>query len=312
MKKYIIIGLFFITNALIAQEKIGGNIINLSAYIPEQAEEIPYIARSLFINKLGQIITSNGVSNNINNSRFILVPNATVLSKDITATAPPKVALNIEVTLYIGDGYAGNLFNSETFQLKGVGINETKAFMSALKGLNPNNPKIQQFIDKSKNKIVSYFDENCSKIQKEIDVLESQNKFGEALSLLSSIPIKSSCFNKVEDKFKTLYKKTIDIDCERKLVLATALWAANQDIETANKAGELLASIEPNAACFNKVTDLYNKIGNRVKDLSDRGWTVYLKQVEIEKDQIQAARDIGVAFGNNQPKNPVYNIRGWF
>jgi len=312
MKKLIIIGAFLISTVLMAQEQgVGnGNSIALGAHIPEQAEGIPATARRMLINKLGQIITKNGVSDTAD-SRFILVPNITVLSKNITPTAPPKVALNLEVTLYVGDGIEGDLFNSRSFLFKGVGTNETKAYISALRGLNPNNSKVQQFITASKNKVVTYFNENCAKVIKEIDILESQNEFGKALLKLSSIPLSSSCFNKVDSKFKTLYKKMIDKDCKKKLTLATAVWATNQDVNAANKAGALLASIEPSSKCFKGVNTLYTKIAKRVKTITDRPWTVYLQKAEMQKDIIKAARDIGVAYGKNQPRYPFYNIEGW-
>jgi hypothetical protein len=34
--------------------------------------------------------------------------------------------------------------------------------------------------------------------------------------------------------------------------------------------------------------------------------------VNLEASRIKAARDIGVAYGNGQPKSIVYNVRGWW
>ncbi|NOR28334.1 MAG: hypothetical protein GQ540_07385 [Lutibacter sp.] len=312
MKKIIFIALFFVTIVVVAQEKENNNGILLGAHIPEQAEGIPSNAKSMFVNKLGQIITKNGISDDVNNSRFILVPNVTVLTKNITATAPPKVALNLEVTLYIGDGVAGNLFASESFQLKGVGNNETKAYMSALNRLSPGNSNVQKFISKGKQKIVTYYNENCTLLLKKSASLEAQSKFEEALEVLTKIPEVSTCFNKAKGKVKSLYKKVIDRDCKLKLNEASSIWAANQDIDAANEAGEILASIEPTSACFGQVKSLYSKISARVKELSDRSWRYKLKVLDLKKSEIKAARDIGVAYGNNQPNNVTYNTRGWF
>ncbi|MCD8454581.1 hypothetical protein LNJ08_09250 [Tenacibaculum finnmarkense genomovar ulcerans] len=310
MKKIVYI-LFFAATLLVAQEKSSNDGISLAAYIPRQTERIPSSAKRMLLNRLTQIITKNGISNNVYNSRFVLAPSVSILSKDITPTAPPKTALNLNVTLYIGDGISGTLFASQSIELKGVGNNENKAYISAIKRLSPKNPEILEFIEVGKKKIIEYYNANCSNIIKKAASLEAQNKFEEALVELTNVPVASTCFNKVKSKIKVLYKKVIDRDCKLKLAEATAIWAANQDIDAANEAGAILSTIEPQGACYGKVKSLYAKIAARVKDLSDRDWNYKLKELDLKKTYIKAARDIGVAYGKNQPKNVTYNTKTW-
>ncbi|BAO76878.1 hypothetical protein [Winogradskyella sp. PG-2] len=310
MKKIIYIFLFSVTTVLFAQENDNG--ITLGSYIPEQAEGIPSYAQNMLINKLGRIITENGISDNVYNSRFIITPNITVLSKNITGTAPTMIALSLDLTLYIGDGVAGNLFSSESIQLKGVGTNENKAYMSALKQVKPKNKEIQNFISKGKTKILEYYNANCQLMLNKAQKLESQNAFEEALLVLTHVPEASDCFNSVKSKIKPLYTKAIERDCTTKLNRASAIWAANQDIKAANKAGYILSTIEPSSSCFGQVKTLYSKISARVKDLGDRDWNYDLKVLEVRANVIEAARDIGVAYGENQPQSMTYNVRGWY
>ncbi|MDD7888112.1 hypothetical protein [Flavivirga sp. 57AJ16] len=310
MKKIIYIALFLVSSFMVAQQNDNG--ITLGAYIPEQAEGIPSYAQSMLKNKLGRIITENGISDNVYNSRFIITPNITVLSKNITGTAPTMVALTLDLTLYIGDGVAGNLFSSQSLQLKGVGTNETKAYMSALKMVKPKNPQIQSFISKGKAKIIDYYNTNCGLMVNKSQTLEAQNQFEEALFVLTSVPEASTCFNTVKSKIRSLYTKAINRDCTIKLNEASAIWAANQDINAANEAGLLLSSIEPSASCFGQVKTLYSKIAVRVKELGDRDWNYALKVLEVKADTIQAARDVGIAYGENQPESMTYNVRGWY
>ncbi len=59
------------------------------------------------------------------------------------------------------------------------------------------------------------------------------------------------------------------------------------------------------------------KIETRVKELDSREWKLALKiqqdDVDLEKASIKSARDIGVAYGSNQPKTITsYNISGWW
>ncbi len=302
--------MFLVSLAMSGQENDNG--ITLGTYISEQSEGIPAHARNMLKDKLRLIIIKNGISDNIYNSRFIITPNITVLSKNITGTAPPMVVLNIDLTLYIGDGIAGNLFSSESITLKGVGTNENKAYMTALKRVNPKNPDIQRFISNGKQKIIEYYNNNCNLMVKKAQSLEAQNNFEEALFTLTSVPEASDCFNSVKSKIKPLYTKTINRDCKVKLNEASAIWAANQDIDAANSAGALLANIEPTSSCFTQVKSLYAKIATRVKDLGDRDWNYDLKVLEVQVNTIQAARDVGMAYGKNQPESMTYNVRGWY
>lgn len=49
-----------------------------------------------------------------------------------------------------------------------------------------------------------------------------------------------------------------------------------------------------------------DKLLNREMDYKEKqGYDIQLKQ-------IAASRDVGVAYGKNQPKNVTYNIAGWY
>jgi hypothetical protein len=234
------------------------------------------------------------------------------LSKNIVPSAPPKIAYALEITFYIGDGIAGNLFESETVIAKGAGSSELKAYTSAIKSIKPNNKAVKDFFARAKTEIITYYDTHCDEIANRAKSLESQGKTGEALFAITNIPVASSCFAKNNQKISRLYKKAINEDCANKLNIATAYWAASQDLESANKSGALLASIDPNSSCFSDVKKLYTKISDRVKELSDRGWEYKLMELELDTSEIEAARAIGVAYGNNQAQNIKYNTRGWY
>lgn len=309
MKKIITFIFCFAATIIVAQDN--NYDISLGVYVPNQIEGLPGSAHSMLNNKLNQIITNNGISDNVNNAKFIMTPNITVMSKDVIGSAPTKVALNLEMTLYIGDGFAGNLFASESFSLKGVGTNETKAYMQAIKQLKSSNKKLQDFIASGKAKILDYYNTNCSQIIAESEALQRTENYQEALYLLVNIPTASSCFDTVKGKIEGLFKKAIDKQCLTNYAEAQAIWSANQDMEAANYAGALLAEINPRAACFNDVKKLFSKIEARVQDLQDRPWKLQLHEVDIRKTAIEAARQVGVAYGQNQP-NTVYNIRGWY
>lgn len=293
-----------------------GRVI-LSTYLPEQIEGMPDAAMNSLENKLSQIASVNGMGGNSYNSRFIITANVSVLSKDITPTAPPMLAYTLEVTFYIGDGIDGIKFSSYSVNLKGVGENETKAYISALKNLKTNDSQYQSFIDKGKSRIIEYYNSRCDFILKEAQSLVSRNEFDAAIYTLTSVPeVCADCYGKCMDAVGPIYQKQIDRDCQLKLAEANAIWYANQDINAANYAGEVLSDIEPQSACYKSALALTQKIAIRVKELDKREWNFKLKQqqdnVNIRKATIDAAKAIGVAYGNGQPKSIVYNVRGWW
>ena len=291
--------------------------ITLAAYVPQQIDKMPDAARSILANKLNQIVTQNGMGGAANNERFIITANVNVISKDLTATAPPMTALVLEVTLYIGDGFVGTKFSSTSISVKGVGESETKAYISALKGISPTNSNIQSFVGNGKSKIIEYYNSKCDFIIKEAQTLVSQNNFEEAIFKLTSVPeVCKECYDKCMDAVGPIYQKQIDRECKSKLMEANTAWNAAQDSYGADTAGGILAQIDPNASCYKEALALSNKIAQRIKEIDQRDWKLQLKEqqdnVDIQKATIKAVRDIGVAYGNGQPKTVTYNVRGWW
>lgn len=309
-----------INSTLIAQNKKGksddlGRIV-LNAYVSNQIEGLPSSAHRMLTSKLAQVASSNGIGGSTLNPRFILTPNITVLTKNLTATAPPMVALGLEITFYIGDGIEGILFANRSIEVKGVGTNETKAYIAAIKQIKSGNPDLKALIEEGKAKIIEYYNSKCDFIIKDAQVLESQNKYEEAILKLTSVPdVCKECYDKCADAVGPIFQKQIDMDCQLNLAEAKNSWNASQDSKAAEKASKYLAKINPNAACFNDVKKLSNQIANRIKELDQREWDFKLKvqqdDVDIDKAIVKAARDIGVAYGNNQPKT-VYNVKGWW
>ena len=283
------------------------NRIMLTAWVPEQIENMPMSARKSLENKLKQVVTANGLAGSPFNTRFIISANITVATKDIVPGPPPMHAMNLDVTLYIGDGFEGTVFSSQTISVKGVGTNETKAYMAGLKMIKTSNPEIQAFVEKGKQKIIQYYKDNCDLIIKKAQSIADQGNFDEAIFMLSSVPDAcEECYTKALAAVKPIYQAKIDADCKVKLQEATGVWNAAQDMEAAEKAGAILATIDPDAACFPQVKALSNKIAAKVKQIDDREWKYTLKEQAQESERIKAIRDIGVAYGKGPKSNVTY------
>ena len=292
--------------------------IAIVPYVTDQIEDLPEIAKNNLRSKMAQILTKQGIAGSAGfSSQFIMVPNVSVLSKDVVAGAPPKVALNLEVAFYIGDGINGVKYGSAAVMAKGVGQTETKAYVSALRNISSSNKELANLIETAKERILEYYNDGCDFILKEADNLAAQNKFDEALYALSSVPVVSKeCFNKAQDRIGNVYQQMIDRDCDMLLNQATNAWNAGQNYEAAVEATNLLNQIEPESACFSKVKTLSKNIRAGIKDTNNKEWAMLNKQLEsiteIEKNRLSTTKEIALAYANNQPKNVVYNVKGWW
>lgn len=291
--------------------------IALAAYVPQQIEKMPEGARTMLSNKLNQIVTQNGLGSSSFNSRFIITANIVVLTKDLLETAPPMTALTMEVTLYIGDGISGTKYASNAISVKGVGTNENKAYIEALKSIKPSESSIQSFINTGKSKIIEYYNYKCDVIIKEAQTLEEQNKYEEAIATLTAVPeICKDCFDKSMTAVGPIYKKYMDRQCRVKLAEAKNAWAASQNSSGAAQVAEVLSTIDPDAACYKEAIALSNAVSKKILELEKRDWNFKMKvndqSVSLKKQRIAAYRDVGVAFGNGQPKSITYNVHGWW
>ncbi|GHU68881.1 hypothetical protein FACS189413_06740 [Bacteroidia bacterium] len=297
-------------SGLQAQNKDADNIA-LSIWIPDNIDGLTAAAKQNLQNKLLQIATNNGISS-VGDSRFVLTANVIVTNKHISPDIPAKFVYEMDVTLYIGDGFDGKTFSSVSTTIKGIGTNETKAFNNALKNIRVNNPDYKTLVANGKNSIINYFNSRCDVFVKEIQTLAETQQYRRAMGLIASIPTEcTACWSKVLEAEKDLFYKRIDTECKTLILTATNIWNAGQDYDSAVESGFILSQINPQSACDADAVALSDKISLRMKELNQREWDflnrAYDKETETQQTLIRALRDIGVAFGENQqPVDVIY------
>lgn len=315
MKKIILSLILLATSFGFSQNSSNNSLIELNAYVPEQIEGMSDIAINNLENKLNQIVTTSGLGTTSESARFILTANIDVLTKDITPTAPPMHAITLNVNLIIGDGIEGIKFSTQSIVVKGVGENETKAYLAALKSIKANDPQYQTFIEKGKAKIIDYYTKKCDFIIKEAKSLAVQNQYDSALFELNAIPqVCTSCYDKVSQLILSIYKQKKDKECKILLADATNAWNASQNEEGASIAAEYLGQIDPNASCINEVKALTKKIGDKILSDNKKEWDfklkVYNDQAAYEREYLKAAKEIAVAYANTVSVS--YNVIDWY
>lgn len=286
--------------------------ISLTAVVPKQIKDLPPEAESLLKNKLNEITTKNGLGGSSLRPQFIITANVAVLTKDILPTGNGKMAMTLQVTLYIADYINKTSFSSVSIESKGVGDGETKAYIAGIRQLNAGNPQIKQFVEQGKTKIIEYYNSKCDFIIKEAKTMADQKKFEEAILKLTSIPdVCKECFNKAMDNVKPIYQLYLDDKCNKDLAKARTTWGGSLNYDGAMAAQSYLAGITPDAKCYNEAQELVKEIKAKVFADQKKEWEfalmVYKDGVDLQKQSIEAYRQIGVAAAENQP-SVVYDV----
>lgn len=283
------------SNAQVNLDDFGRIVLN--TYLPDNIA-IPTEAKNLLLTKLNQITSNNGMGGSQSNPRFIITANVNVGTKDIIAGPPQMIAQNLDVTLFIGDAITNTIFTNTTLSLKGVGTNENKAFIDALKNINPKNKDVIAFLEEGKTKIINYYSTNCDFIIKNAQTLVKQEKYDEAIFQLSLVPdVCKDCYFKCLDTLALIYQQKIDADCKVKFNEAKVTWAGAQTPNGAEKAGDILSTINPMANCQTDVTAFIKTIEAKLKADEKARWQFKMKQyadkIAMQKEQVRIAEEKG-------------------
>jgi len=309
MKKLIIIlSVLMLNFSSFAQNDLGtiddfGRIV-LTPVLPD-GMDMPASAQKLLLSKLTQIASRNGMGGVAVEPQFLITATVDVITKDITPTAPPMVAMNMDINLYIVDYVNKTVLSSYTYSAKGVGKTDDKAFISGIKNINPKSSKIRSFVKKGKNKIIEYYNTQCDVIIKEAQALEKVQKYEEAIATLLSVPeVCQECYFKALDAIEPIYKKMIGENCKEDVTAAkTAL--QNNDVDAAKR---YLMNVQPGTECYDEAVDLAKQINSmQIQEATEQGDTTAVEEFVLQatppatrEEKVAAYKQVGHEYVKNE------------
>lgn len=189
------------------------NRIAIAPVIIESALEMPKGLDQYMMTKMRQMISLNGLSAINDAPLFIIFPEIAVVDEQVTTTIPAMYIKEIEVNLVVADQYTKTAFSTVSYNLKGAGKTEKKAYQQALKRINPRDPRIKAFISKGKEAIIKYYNSDCDLIITRANSLLEQGQKEEALKLLNSVPpVCRECYDKANDLAASIATGSAEID----------------------------------------------------------------------------------------------------
>lgn len=270
MKKIILILLISVGFSLLAYSEI----VPMMAVIPPQSESLPVSVSKELQNKLVQIINTHGIGA-IDASQFFVTCQLTTTNKEVLAGPPTMIAQNINATFYVVDGLTKKTFGSTSLTLKGVGNNETKAYMNAIKNIRPNSTELDKLILDSSKKIKQYYKDNFNTIMNKVDVLIQQQEYDEAIVFLNSISETVVNNDIVTSKLKQVWQSKIDREGNYLLNDAQTFYA----VRDYDSAMETLRFIDP--ACNDNIINESKTLIASIKTAIDRD----IKRLEDKEDK---------------------------
>lgn len=169
--------------------------IAITPYIGENVE-ITGQARNLLLARMSNIINLNGLSAQEAASYFAMVPQISVVSEDITSTAPSMHAVTLYISFTIIDNYSGAVFGETNLEVRGVDQSRERAFTHAIRSLNPRAGQFRVFIERAKDQILTFYNTECDLVISTAQSLVEQNRKREAVEILTSVPpVSRECYD---------------------------------------------------------------------------------------------------------------------
>lgn len=284
--------------------------IHLMVAPVEQGEDVPAESNSALMSRLENAITASGVTADSNYGQFFVTGRFDHIYYDVLPGPPMQHAMHSDLTLYIGDVVGHKVFASTTFNLRGVGTSQQRAFINAMSYISKNNNKLERFIDEAKDKIIAYYDSHYRQLLTEAASAAATHEYEKALYLTTQIPSCCTGYSQAVDATKKYFKAYVDEQGRALLIAAKGEWAKAPDASCVDAAWAYLMQIDPSSSAYPEAEKLVNEILATSKD--DKRFETrekYHDSVNTERRIIDAARQVGVAYGNGQ--QPVTTNITW-
>ena len=292
-----------------SQTDNGVGKIALSIIMPDNVEGLSISNLSKLETKITQILTAKGLAATGYNNNFVIYPKFAIYETSIVESGMQDITIsNCELSLFIKQVDNNVIFATISKPLKGNGKDKQISITNAISKININDIEFQSFIDNGKAKIIAYYESKCGDIITKSESLVKMQDYEQALGLLMSVPEEVSCYSKVQEKSIEAYKAYQSQKCIEQLQQAKTLLASNRYNEALNT----LSYIDPSTPCFKESQTLMNDAASKVDAEEKKQWDFKMKKnndnVALEKERINAVKDIAVAYYKSKPTTVNYTF----
>lgn len=303
MKKYFIIFLMLLVFCCTkAQPSSEVGKIALSVILPENVDGLDISQLSKMESKITQIVTSTGLASSGYNNNFVIYPIFAIYETNVIEGGMQNITVvTCDLSIFIKQVDNNVVFSSISKQLKGSGQNKKTALTNAISKISTNDIEFKTFIKNGKDKIIQYYESKCQDIISKSEGLVKMQDYEQALGLLMTVPEEVSCYNKVQQKSIEAFKAYQKQKCIVQLQEAKTELASNNY----NSALNILSQIDPSTPCFKESQNLVNNAASKIDVEEKKQWDlemkVYNDEIALEKQRINAIKDIAAAYYKSKP-----------
>ncbi len=284
-----------------------GNI-SLSIVVPENSDMLNANQLGKLRTKLMKVASSNGMSGAGYNSNFVLYPVFDIYNEELVEGMQNIIVLGVEVSLFIKQVDNNMVFSSHTLQIEASGNDKNEALLDAINQIPLNNENVKKFLAESKQKIIAYYEKECPNISKQAETAANMSDYAKAFGILMSVPKEVSCSSQLSQLSVKIYKAYQNKICnENTLKGKSEISAGNY-----NEALYILSNIDPSSSCYGEAKSLIASIETKVSAEKKKEWDFKLKQysdeVELQKQRINAVKEVAVAYYKRTQPTYNYNL----
>lgn len=309
MKNSIILLIVFITSSIqfsFSQNKDDIGSISISVVTPKNSELLSYNQLSKLRNRVLKIASSNSLSSSGYNTNFVLYPIFEIYDEEVVEGMQNITIVEAELSLFIKQVENNLIFSTYTMTLEGSGRNKSDAITNIIGDIPTRNDKLKNFINEGKNEIINYYEKNCEKIENQALTAAKMKNFEQAFNIIMSVPSEVSCNKELQKTAIEIYKDYQNHICKTNMMKANTK-ISSQDYDYALS---ILANIDPASNCFSEAKRKITEIEGKVSEEKKREWEFKMKQyddaVSLEKERINAIKEIAVAYYSQEPPNHNY------
>lgn len=276
-----------------------GEDIHIAYAAPEDYSQQPQLYKRLKT-KLMRPLTAGGIAS-AECSTIALVPELSVISENkvegvMRTIYASKLSLKVDVVNLL----TGTVFNSFSEDISGEGYSTKEAAMAAIDNLNCNSKVYADFLKNAKTKIIDYYSNNLDNLLQQAKMLTTQEKYSEAMALLSSYPQSLDGYGKVSEEIARIFRMEDDQLNEQMLLAADAAYS-RREYETAS---DIASSVNPRSPSYAKAQKLLEKIHAAKVAEHQEATDMYKEEMKsrerIHMGYINAAKEVAKAYYGSQ------------
>ncbi|WP_160131115.1 hypothetical protein [Kordia antarctica] len=308
IKKILMFVLILVSNTIHSQNTDADlNSISLSVVLPDNSEYLTQRTVSKIETKIQHIVTRNGISGSGYSNEFLIYPKFEIFDESTVTGMRNLVSLEVEFSLFIQQYSTRKIYASYSKSLKGSGTTKQKALNNAISKISASDPKLKDFIKIGKEKILSYYENNCDQITKDADAYIQMKQYQQAIAILSTIPREAKkCYGNVQQKSVEAYNAYQKQLCKENILTAKTKLANNDYSGALNT----LRYVDPSSPCAKEAESLITKSASKVDEKERKEWNLKLKMYtdnyNLKKYRLQTIRDIAKAYYQSRPQTITY------